>query len=142
MNNTKKILLCVLILPCFLMTSCEDTIDEGIIGKWEIIEKGYYDFNDSLIMETIPGEDRQGYIEFKSDNQYRYYSYINAYIERAEYKIKGDKLYVTYNKNKDNTFVDTYKLNENNNKLRLEYYSGVQLYNYPFYSIRVYKRIK
>lgn len=141
MDKFKKMLFSVALFAVLTLVSCEDKVDQGIIGKWEMVEKGYYDFNDSLIMKTVPAEHRGGYIEFKPNNQKIVYRYRDGYIDTDEYKVKDDKIYVNY-KNKEITDVDTYKLSENNNKLRLEYFSGIELFIYPNYKIRVYKRMK
>lgn len=124
-----------------ILFSCENALENDIIGKWEIIEIGYYDFNDSLIMEDVLPEEKSGYVEFRPNNKKIHYRYIDGNIYSEEYKVRGDKLYENY-KNSDKEEIRVYTIKFIDDKLCIEYFSGTHLYTYPFYSISVYERIK
>ena len=122
----------------------ENTNENTIIGKWELIAEGYYDsYNNNTIVINPVETIWQPYIEFFPNGKMKrtyflYEEHIETVYERP-FQIDEQFLYENYI-DEENAFIYKYKLD--NDKLTLTFVQGNIEETYMQIVIHIYQRLK
>jgi hypothetical protein len=131
------------------VTENEEDADNStyILGKWEVVAEGYYDFEDVIVMSPV--EPNGSYREYLSNGKIRDHRVSPEEIRDIEldgtYELDAEYLYIYFNREIYGTESDqiyTYNFDRDKDELTLEIIQGKipLLPRYPL--IHVYKRIK
>jgi hypothetical protein len=125
----------------------DDDNAKYILGKWEVIAEGYYDFENEIVMSPV--EPNGSYKEFLNNGKIRDHIVYPEEIRDTEldgtYELDAEFLYIYFNREIYGTESDQiykYSIDSDKDELRLEIIQGMipAVFGYPV--IKVYKRIK
>jgi hypothetical protein len=136
-----SILSCLFVIGCNKESKPNDVEQEKnvLIGKWGLIAQGYYNMDNTLIINPV--ENSWRFVEFFTNGTMkRPFSSMDEIVEfEYPYKIDGRFLYENYTDNA-NTFIYKYKVE--GTELTLEYVQGNIEMIYPQMIMSFFQRIE
>ena len=129
------------VLFCLFLIGCSEDnkqIEDAIVGKWELIARGYYENNNAVVN---PVENSQSYVEFLSNGKMKRPYLVEGKITELTFPYRIDKqlLYENYT---DEVNMFTYKYKVEGNRLTLDYVQGNLEDIYPQMRIWIYQRLE